>query len=98
MFFGILLGVFLNTSGNQRQIAREFGIGIIGDSKGIFGQALLHGGTTHGGVTLQYVVDPIAQFDEASSMSAVAKSAPAMSSVIAAVGGIPKVRRCRLNR
>ena len=34
---------YRNISENHRQSAREFGIGIIGNSKGIFGQALLVG-------------------------------------------------------
>ena len=34
------LGIYRNISGNYRQNAREFRIGIIGNSRGIFGQAL----------------------------------------------------------
>ena len=35
-----MFGYFNEHFGNDRQNAREFGIGIIGNSKGIFGQAL----------------------------------------------------------
>ena len=39
-FFGMSLCIYRNISGNYRQNAREFGIGIIGNSEGIFGRAL----------------------------------------------------------
>jgi hypothetical protein len=43
-FVGMQPGVFRNTSGtNYRQNAWEFGIGIKGNSKGIYGQALAMG-------------------------------------------------------
>jgi len=37
------LSIFRNISGDYRQNARDFGIGIIGNSTGIFGQALFGG-------------------------------------------------------
>jgi hypothetical protein len=41
--FGMLLGIYRKSSWNYRQNARKFGIGIAGNSKGLFGRVLRHG-------------------------------------------------------